>query len=480
MKCLKCGIELPDNVKFCNMCGAMQSTEPVQPAVPAKPEAPAQPETPAKPEAPAQPEAPAKPEAPAQPEVPTKPEAPAQDPGEKPPKSRFVYQVLAVFLGSLGIHNFYAGRTGIAITQLLISCTGASSIWALIEILAIKKDGSGRPMTVGGQNPKSRNKYRWLAFFLGAFGIHDFYAGRIVPGFIHLVISCTGIGFVISAVWAFVEIFAVKKDSEGVVMPLKKDKLFTILSLVFLVIGLGIWGYKEIMNLRFFWGVSALLFYPYALALLFGFLALIGGRLVPFLAALLIPVATIGTSILLDNNPERQAAFRADMFKRRVARDIARGIEFDARAETLVRCPANFSGEYTVPYEVKRIEKGAFEGCTQLTAVTINHNVYTIGENAFKGCTGLKEVKIEKHVIKRHAYHNWTSTHSEYKPEGRSLYGGHSDDSEWYNDRDVSVREIGARAFEGCTKLNGVVYVPRGVYLGENAFKGCPCKIERW
>ena len=75
-------------------------------------------------------------------------------------KKRWVYQVLALFLGQLGIHNFYAGRIGIAVAQLLITVVGniiALSvgatggvgpviIWALIEIFAVKKDGKGLPM----------------------------------------------------------------------------------------------------------------------------------------------------------------------------------------------------------------------------------------------------------------------------------------------------------------------------------------------
>ena len=75
-------------------------------------------------------------------------------------KKRWVYVVLALIFGQLGIHNFYAGRTGIAVAQLIITIVGniaaislgASGgvgpviIWALIEIFAVKKDGKGLPM----------------------------------------------------------------------------------------------------------------------------------------------------------------------------------------------------------------------------------------------------------------------------------------------------------------------------------------------
>lgn len=72
-----------------------------------------------------------------------------------PPKSRLIYILLAIFLGSLGIHNFYAGRMGSAVAQLLItllSCGFLSPItwvWAIIDIITVKTDGEGRPFTEG-------------------------------------------------------------------------------------------------------------------------------------------------------------------------------------------------------------------------------------------------------------------------------------------------------------------------------------------
>jgi TM2 domain-containing membrane protein YozV len=68
-----------------------------------------------------------------------------------PRKSRLVYILLAIFLGGLGVHNFYAGRSGCAIFQCLISLFIGWLIipliivyvWVLFEILAVNRDGSG-------------------------------------------------------------------------------------------------------------------------------------------------------------------------------------------------------------------------------------------------------------------------------------------------------------------------------------------------
>ena len=64
-------------------------------------------------------------------------------------KSRTTYIVLGIFLGSLGIHNFYAGYTGRAVGQLCLTVLTlgnlgiASWIWAIIEICIVEKDSTG-------------------------------------------------------------------------------------------------------------------------------------------------------------------------------------------------------------------------------------------------------------------------------------------------------------------------------------------------
>ncbi|MDO5581482.1 MAG: TM2 domain-containing protein [Planctomycetia bacterium] len=66
-----------------------------------------------------------------------------------PRKSRTTYILLAFFFGGLGIHNFYAKRTGTAVIQLLLTVLtlGAGGVitlpWSLIDMICIKKDGFG-------------------------------------------------------------------------------------------------------------------------------------------------------------------------------------------------------------------------------------------------------------------------------------------------------------------------------------------------
>ncbi len=75
--------------------------------------------------------------------------------GSAEAKSRVAYILLGFFLGGFGIHNFYAGYTKKAVTQLLIVLlTGwlilpavAVGIWAIIDICTVKQDARGVPFS---------------------------------------------------------------------------------------------------------------------------------------------------------------------------------------------------------------------------------------------------------------------------------------------------------------------------------------------
>lgn len=64
-------------------------------------------------------------------------------------KDRIAYVLLAVFLGSLGIHNFFAGYKKNAIIQLavtLVTCGFGGFViwvWAIIEACTVTKDADG-------------------------------------------------------------------------------------------------------------------------------------------------------------------------------------------------------------------------------------------------------------------------------------------------------------------------------------------------
>ncbi len=67
-------------------------------------------------------------------------------------KSKLTAGLLGIFLGGLGVHNFYLGYTGKAIGQIALSfCFGVGYIWGLIEGILIltgkiDKDAKGVPL----------------------------------------------------------------------------------------------------------------------------------------------------------------------------------------------------------------------------------------------------------------------------------------------------------------------------------------------
>jgi TM2 domain-containing membrane protein YozV len=69
-------------------------------------------------------------------------------------RSNGVMLVLVIFLGVIGIHRFYAGRTGSAVVMLILGIVSVgiiTSIWAFIDFIIILcgsfQDGDGRKIS---------------------------------------------------------------------------------------------------------------------------------------------------------------------------------------------------------------------------------------------------------------------------------------------------------------------------------------------
>jgi TM2 domain-containing membrane protein YozV len=70
-------------------------------------------------------------------------------------KSRGVIIILGLFLGCLGIHNFYAGYYAKGAIQLVITAVLGwmivglviTGIWALIEVITVTADAQGHAMS---------------------------------------------------------------------------------------------------------------------------------------------------------------------------------------------------------------------------------------------------------------------------------------------------------------------------------------------
>lgn len=68
-------------------------------------------------------------------------------------RSKLVAGLLGIFVGSLGIHNFYLGKISLGVIQIIVTLVtcGIGSIWGFIEGILIlcdriTVDGDGKPL----------------------------------------------------------------------------------------------------------------------------------------------------------------------------------------------------------------------------------------------------------------------------------------------------------------------------------------------
>ena len=111
--------------------------------------------------------------------------------------------------------------------------------------------------------------------------------------------------------------------------------------------------------------------------------------------------------------------------------------------------------EYIIGNDGTSIGQYAFYGCTGLTSVTIPNSVTSIGGSAFSGCTGLTSITIPNSVtsIASDAFSGCTGLTSIDIPN--------------------SVTSIEDGAFSGCTGLTSVTIPNSVTSIGNYAFSGC-------
>jgi hypothetical protein len=153
----------------------------------------------------------------------------------------------------------------------------------------------------------------------------------------------------------------------------------------------------------------------------------------------------------------------------------------------------NYSGDITIPAEVQvplRDKEGnttgyttakvtgigscAFDGCKELTSVTIPEGIESIGIWAFRGCTGLKEVVVPSSVTYLGDAVFSGCTALERLTMGidfDKIFKGFTSLKEVI--LEGRVTEIAWNAFEGCTALE-TIKIPENVKaIGAYAFKNC-------
>ncbi len=188
------------------------------------------------------------------------------------------------------------------------------------------------------------------------------------------------------------------------------------------------------------------------------------------------------------------------------------GILFDTENASLVKYPAGKTDlTYQIPAGVESVEDYAFEGCTNLTCVSIPGSVLTLGYSAFKGCVNLAELTIPACIdsVRSDDYPTFEGCTNIQKITFTGngdwcQYGLSYEYTPWQLSRSVltevcildGVTSIGAYAFSGCAGLSKftigeavstieayalmdccsieTIIIPNAVAsVGISAFKGC-------
>lgn len=135
------------------------------------------------------------------------------------------------------------------------------------------------------------------------------------------------------------------------------------------------------------------------------------------------------------------------------------GVIFSADGKTLLYCPVNKSGEFSVARGTQTIAPGAFIGCEAITRVVLPNTMTLVGEYAFYG-TRLSELVFAGNAfnaltLDSYAFAKCIELTSIVTESGSRL----------------SV--IGEGAFLGCTGLSSVRIPISMTFIGKDAFKGC-------
>ncbi|MBP3688824.1 MAG: leucine-rich repeat domain-containing protein [Bacteroidaceae bacterium] len=130
-----------------------------------------------------------------------------------------------------------------------------------------------------------------------------------------------------------------------------------------------------------------------------------------------------------------------------------------------------YSGSVVIPstvtyygktYSVTSICDLAFDGCSDLTSVTIPNSVTSIGNNAFFNCSGLTSVTLNSNSIV-------SKTSFSYSNNFKTIFG--SQVKEYILGDNITA--IGNSAFNGCSGLTSVTIGNSVTTIGDYAFRNC-------
>ena len=141
------------------------------------------------------------------------------------------------------------------------------------------------------------------------------------------------------------------------------------------------------------------------------------------------------------------------------------GVLFNKAQDTLIFCPTSKKGNYSIPSTVKTISENAFNGCAELSSITILSAVNVIENDAFTGSSGQIIVSSDNanYLSDNGVLFNKSKTELIHYPKDKA--GDYSIPS--------SVTTISKSAFEDCSELTSVTMPSSVISIGKSAFENC-------
>ncbi len=159
--------------------------------------------------------------------------------------------------------------------------------------------------------------------------------------------------------------------------------------------------------------------------------------------------------------------------------DIYYYLDSETKQAYVTRNPNKYMGHVIIPasvlydqdaYSVTNIGESAFEGCSDLTSVSIPNSVTTIGNYAFSGCSGLQSIVVDENNT---VFDSRRNSNAIIKTATNTLILGCKNTI-----IPNSITAIGGAAFYDCSELTSIT-IPYGVTsIGSSAFRGCTSLIS--